>query len=120
MWSHKSYKVSNINNKNINEKLRQTHSYSHNSRTTTDNERFGLMNGIFKAAIAPIIDIIKPSRKEELINNYRQEGMIGGGYNKQRTWNPNEQLKTTIKEQTGLNKHSLQPSMNLGSGYHNK
>ena len=110
-------RVSNINNKNINEKLRQNHSYSHNSRTTTDNERFGLMNGIFKAAIAPIIDIIKPSKKEELINNYRQEGMIGGGYNKQRTWDPNKPLKTTIKEQTGLNKHALQPSMNLGSGY---
>ena len=54
-------RVSNINNKNINEKLRQSHSYSHNSRTTTDKERFGLMNGIFKAAIATIIDIIKAS-----------------------------------------------------------
>ena len=58
------------------------------------------MNGIFKAAIAPIIDIIKPSKKEELINNYRQEGMIGGGYNKQRIWDTNKPLKTTIKEQT--------------------
>ena len=111
-------RVNNVNEKNINNKLRQTHSFSHNSRTTTQNgERFGLMNGLFKAAIAPIVDLIKPSKKEELINNLRQEGMISGGYNKQRTWDPNASLKTTIKEQTGLNKHALQPSKNLGSGY---
>ena len=48
MWTINHIRVSNINNKNINEKLKQNHSYSHNSRTTTDNERFGLMNGIFK------------------------------------------------------------------------
>ena len=110
-------RVSNINNKNIHSKLRQSHSFSHNSRTTTKNERNGLLNGIFKAAIAPILDIIKPSKKEELIKNQRLEGMISGGYNKQRTWDPNAHLKTTIKEQTSLNKYASQPSMNLGKGY---
>ena len=43
---------------------------------------------VYLSAAAPIIDIIKPSKKEELINNYRQEGMIGGGYNKQRITGP--------------------------------
>ena len=110
-------RVSNINNKNIHSELRQSHSFSHNARTTTKNERNGLLNGIFKAAIAPILDIIKPSKKEELIQNNRMDGVISGGYNKQRVWDPNTALRTTIKEQTSLNKYASQPSLNLGKGY---
>ena len=110
-------RVSNINNKNLPENQRQTHTHFQNSRTTTKTEPMGILNGIFKATIAPIVDILKPSKKEELINNYRQEGIISGGYIKQRTWDPNNKLKTTIKEQTSINKYKSHPSKNNGMGY---
>ena len=71
-----------------------------NNRTDCDNEGvFGAIKGAMGAAVAPFVDILKPSRKENYIGNIRQYGNLsipvsGSGY----TNNPNDQLKVTNRE----------------------
>jgi len=85
-----------------------------NSYTTYTNNRSMLrqpdtMRSGFSAAvgavIAPLMDILRPSRKEEVISNARIYGeptsLIPSTY----TNNPNEMLKTTNKETTLHNAH---------------
>jgi len=77
-------------------------SYS-NSRNTTDQPSgYGSINTLVKATMAPIIDILRPTRKEDTINNLRMVGNIGGknGVSEPRKWNPGDRPRTTIKEQT--------------------
>ena len=67
----------------------------------------GGINGAFKAMMAPIIDVIRPSRKENVIGNINQAGNITAAVPKLPITNPNQSTKTTIKETTvdkvGLN-----------------
>ena len=56
---------------------------------------------------APILDVIKPTRKEDVIHNANQLGNVQCSVPKLPITNPNERLKTTTKETTidkvGLN-----------------
>tara|TARA_B100000242_G_C43051056_1_gene491057 strand:- start:1169 stop:3538 length:2370 start_codon:yes stop_codon:yes gene_type:complete len=62
---------------------------SHTSNITT----------IVKSLIAPITDVMKPTKKENVEGNARQTGNIGtSGVNKNVAWDPNDVTKTTIKE----------------------
>jgi len=51
------------------------------------------------------MDVLRPSRKENVIGNLRPTGNAGGAYgvNQARVWNPADRTKTTIKEQTIVN-----------------
>ena len=67
----------------------------------------GNAHGFVKALVAPIMDIIKPTRKENVIGNMRPTGNVNAGVQlKHRIWNPNDTPKTTIKEQTENAKHN--------------
>ena len=93
-----------------------------NSRSTTvHNKQMGIVGGWFKAAMAPLMDVLRPSKKENVIGNARPNGNASGSYgvNNARVWNPADRLKTTIKEQTIVNKYQAQPTHDLGGGYEN-
>ena len=45
--------------------------YPNNRSTTNQNVGLGIVNGLFKAAVAPIVDLMKPTLKEETIANMR-------------------------------------------------
>ena len=88
-----------------------------NSRTTTRQaDEFGIVNGWVRAITAPILDVLRPSRKENVIGNMRPNGNAGGTYgvNEARVWNPADRTKTTIKEQTIDN---IRPNGNPGGTY---
>ena len=88
-----------------------------NARTTTRHaDEFGIVNGWVRAITAPILDVLRPSRKENVIGNMRQTGNAGGTYgvNEARIWNPADRTKTTIKEQTIDN---IRPNGNPGGTY---
>ena len=54
---------------------------------------------IVKALMAPILDVMKPTKKENVEGNARQTGNIGtGGGSKNVAWDPNDTARTTIKE----------------------
>jgi hypothetical protein len=72
-----------------------------------------------KAAIAPIMDVLRPSRKENVIGNARPNGNVQGAYgvDQPRVWNPADRTRTTIKEQTIDNNYEAAPTYNHGGGY---
>ena len=72
-----------------------------NNRVTTENNSiFGNVQGIVKAAVSPLIDILRPSRKENVIGNIRSSGNMANTIKQTYITDPNDKLKTTIKETT--------------------
>ena len=73
-----------------------------NNRTSmAQPSNFGPMEGLVKALTAPIIDILRPSRKEIVIGSIRSSGNVqlsqGGA---QPIYNPGDRTRTTVREQT--------------------
>jgi len=57
-------------------------------------------SGAIGAVIAPFMDILRPSRKEETVNNVRIYGEVGTSVPQSYVLNPNDTTTTTIKETT--------------------
>tara|TARA_B110000046_G_scaffold139137_2_gene145501 strand:- start:1418 stop:3229 length:1812 start_codon:yes stop_codon:yes gene_type:complete len=92
----------------------------HNSRSTTHpTNQFGVVGGFIKAAFTPILDMLRPSRKENTIGNVRTVGNAGGNYGVEQsvTWNPADRTKTTIREQTETTYDLAQPHYKRDGGY---
>ena len=69
-----------------------------NNRSTDKNQEFGGVYGMVRAAITPILDIIRPTRKENAIGNIRQTGNVKGVNQEIYVYNPNDKTKTTNRE----------------------
>jgi len=88
-----------------------------NARTTTQQgDQFGIVSGWVHAITAPVMDMLRPSRKENVIGNLRPHGNASGTYgvSEARVWNPADRTKTTIKEQTIEN---IRPNGNPGGTF---
>ena len=80
----------------------KSHTNYENNRSTLkqpDMFRSGF-GGAIGAVIAPLMDILRPSRKEETVNNARIYGEAGTAVPKSYVINPNDTTTTTIKETT--------------------
>lgn len=85
----------------------KSHSNYENNRSTLrqpDTFRSGF-GGAIGAAIAPLMDILRPSRKEETISNARVYGEAGSNVPKSYVINPNDTTPTTVKETTLYSPH---------------
>ena len=72
-----------------------------NNRSTVENRNnYGNINGMVKAVVAPILDILRPTRKENVIGNCRINGNAGSTVEAPVIYNPADRLRTTIKETT--------------------
>ena len=82
--------------------LRSFTNYNNNRSTVDQSNRFGNgLSGAVGAVVAPILDIFKPTRKDETINNVRIYGDVGGSsMSKGPVYNPNDSTNTTVKETT--------------------
>ena len=89
-----------------------------NSRTTTQHETdMGPVQRGIWAVVAPVLDILRPTRKENVIGAARKVGNASG-IARGSVWNPADRPQTTIREQTEKTKHTSQPSMAInGGGY---
>lgn len=74
-----------------------------NNRSINSNQKpqYGAVSTFAKAIIAPIMDVLRPTRKENVIGNMRPVGNAGtketlAGY----VYNPADRAKTTIREMT--------------------
>ena len=94
-------------------------SYPNARSTTKQGTEFGIVNGWMKAVVAPVMDILRPSRKENVIGNLRPTGNVGGAYgvDQARVWNPADRTKTTIREQTERTYDIAQPYYKHEGGY---
>lgn len=80
----------------------RSHTNYENNRTTVrqpDTLRSGF-SGAIGAVIAPLLDIFKPTRKDETINNVRIYGEAASSVPKGYVYNPQDSTSTTIKETT--------------------
>jgi hypothetical protein len=82
---------------------RQGYSTLHNNRTTTKNADIGYISGAMKSVMAPLFDVLKPSRKENVVNNLRPYEGVSGVVPASTVFNPADRTKTTNREtQDGL------------------
>ena len=80
----------------------RSHTNYANQRSTVkqpDTLRSGF-GGAIGAVIAPLMDILKPTRKDETINNVRIYGEAATSVPKSYVYNPQDTTPTTIKETT--------------------
>lgn len=80
----------------------RSHTNYENHRSTVkqpDTLRSGF-GGAIGAVIAPIMDILKPTRKDETINNVRIYGEAAPAVPKGYVYNPQDSTPTTVKETT--------------------
>lgn len=71
-----------------------------NNRTTDKDIEMGGIYGMAKAAMTPLLDILKPSRKENAIGNLRQTGNVNGTTPSGHVFNSYDKTKTTNREMT--------------------
>ena len=92
-----------------------------NKNQQPDTLGVGGVNGAFKAILAPIIDILRPSRKENVIGNANQTGNFQTLVPSLPISNPNDKLKPTIKETTsdklGLQHLNVSHIQSTGGAY---
>jgi hypothetical protein len=73
-----------------------------NNRSSTSQPiNFGPVDGLVKALTSPVLDILRPSRKENILGSIRPSGNVQqvlGGANP--VHNPGDRTRTTVREQT--------------------
>jgi hypothetical protein len=69
-----------------------------NRSTMKQPDGFGAVRGLAHAAIAPLLDVLRPSRKENTICNIRASGNAGTSVSNARVHNPGDRTKTTLRE----------------------
>ena len=82
-----------------------------NARNLTKQQKeLGPVERGFKAMVTPILDVLRPSRKQNVIGNMRPTGNAHGKFSVSHNvvWNPADRAKTTIKEQTQETKYIIQ------------
>jgi hypothetical protein len=73
----------------------------HNNRSTTTNAVApGGVFGAIRAVVAPLLDVVRPSRKENVVGNLRAYAHAGTTVPAGTVFNPADRLPTTIKETT--------------------
>ena len=86
---------------NPNDYAVQSYKLLPNNRTTDKHmPEMGGVYGMAKAVIAPILDILQPTRKENAIGNLRESGNFNGGARTGHIYNEYDKTKTTNREMT--------------------
>ena len=76
-------------------------SVPNNRSTTSTANEYGFLSGVMKAVVAPIVDVLRPSRKMNVIGNLRPQGNINGGQKTHPVYNPADRASTTNREMFG-------------------
>lgn len=71
-----------------------------NNRATSNTEIMGNVSAVVKAAVAPLMDILRPTRKENVIGNCRPNGNVGVTAPSAPVYNPADRTKTTNRQMT--------------------
>jgi len=81
---------------------RLSYKLTHNNRTTVRPNEMGGIHGALKAVVAPLLDVLKPSRKENVVGNARmfENARMPVPAAITATFNPADRAPTTIKETT--------------------
>lgn len=88
-----------------------------NNRTSNQNDGyFGVFSGSMGAVIAPLLDILRPSRKENTVGTLRPYQNAKAPVMSSYLYNPNDKPNTTIRETTENSKFHLNVNANQRGG----
>jgi hypothetical protein len=92
--------------------------YPNNRSSNTQDSYFGLVSGSLGAAVAPLLDILRPSRKENVLGTLRPYQNPGTTVPESYIFNPADRPAPTIRETTENSKFHLNINSNqLGGAY---
>lgn len=94
--------------------MRAKTAYPNNRSTSNVDDYFGAIGGAFGAAVAPLLDIIRPTRKENTIGNARPYENARIPVQQGYLFNPHDRPGTTIRETT--EKSKMHWNVNRGQG----
>lgn len=84
--------------------LKSKMAYPNNRSTTRTDDYFGAIGGAFGSVIAPLLDILRPSRKENTIGSLRPYQNPGSHVQNSYLFNPADRPAPTIRETTEQSK----------------
>jgi hypothetical protein len=92
--------------------------YPNNRSSNNQDQYFGLVSGGIGAAIAPLLDILRPSRKENVLGTLRPYQNPSTTVPQSYIFNPADRPAPTIRETTEQSKNHLNVNANqLGGAY---
>ena len=93
--------------------------YTNNKNNRSQNNQPDQLGASFNrtmiAAVAPIMDMFKPTKKEEHVSNFRVYGNVGGEVPGNYVINPYDKAQTTVKETTMYTPTSYIGNQNKGA-----
>jgi hypothetical protein len=91
--------------------------YPNNRSTTQSDDYFGAIGGAFGSVVAPLLDILRPSRKENTIGSLRPYQNPGSHVQNSYIFNPADRPATTIRETTehSKNHHNINSGQRGGA-----
>lgn len=96
--------------------IKSSKSYMNNRAANKQDNYFGAIGGAFGAVIAPVMDVLRPSRKENTIGSLRPyqnaKSTVGQSY----LFNPADRPAPTIRETTENSKFHLNVNANQRGG----
>jgi len=96
--------------------MRAKMAYPNNRSSNKQDNYYGMVSGGLRAAVAPLLDALRPSRKENTIGNLRPYQNPGTRVSNSYIFNPNDTLPTTIRETTENSKRGGNVDRNQRGG----
>ena len=96
--------------------VKAKHAYPNNRSANKQNDYFGAIGGSVKAAVAPLLDMLRPSRKENSVGTLRPYQNPGSSVPQSYVFNPNDKPGHTIRETTENSKFHLNVNANQHGG----
>jgi len=78
------------------------------NQVSGDNSYFGMVGGALGAVVSPLLDVLRPSRRQNVVGNLRTYGDAGTTVASSYVMNPADRAPTTIRETTENAKFHLQ------------
>lgn len=96
--------------------IKSKKAYPNNRSANKQDGYFGLVSGSIGAAVAPLLDALRPSRKENVVGNLRPYQNPGTNVPNSYIFNPADRTSTTIRETTENSKNHLNVNANQNGG----
>jgi len=98
--------------------IKSKKAYPNNRTSNTQSGYFGMVGSSIGAAVAPLLDVLRPSRKQNVVGNLRPYQNPGTTVPSSYIFNPADRPGATIRETTENSKNHLNVNANqLGGAY---
>ena len=93
------------------------HAACNNRTTTRQPTEMGPLTSLIKAITAPIVDVLRPTKKDNVVGNIRTTGNARIAVSALPIYNPGDRVRTTIREQTEKGAQHINVQNQTGGGY---